>query len=265
MSPLAMWLTQVRWCARRAARPHTRSNGEPPASQAEATAPLAGAVARHGRSDRSESYCPLISGRWRSGTTWLKWGRFSWRGVREVAGFISAITVIAAACVWLAQQWPETEDWRPVDNARLVSLRSIHLLKAVHETFGVPVERKFGPQHTAVEYFTRHNYWLQVIYDTQANSVLGWTVTVCGQDFSPMFAYGPGVRPVVRFWRSTLADIGDLVVLPTVHFLRPNTIHQTAQLVEFGSLPASVGLVGIVWGVAAVCSTDFPTAEEIVF
>src|SRR5690242_4271213 len=96
---------------------------------------------------------PLIRKRLPDHKSWLKWSRVSWRSTREVAGFISAVTIIFAACVWLARQWPDSRDWRKVENARLDTLRSTHLMDAIHEKFGLPVNRRFGPENTAVEYF----------------------------------------------------------------------------------------------------------------
>lgn len=194
---------------------------------------------------------------------WLRWLGISWRGLRELAGFISALTVIAAAVVWLTQQWRHHQDWRPVENAHVASLRSTRLLAAVHETFGVPVARRVGPQHVAAEYFHRHDYWLQILYDSRADGVLGWTLTACNDDFRPSFSYAGATGPI-QLWRSTIADVGGLVLFASVRFWRAHTIHQPNQLIEFGRLPGVLNFVGVVGGLADICSSEFRLAADLI-
>jgi hypothetical protein len=193
---------------------------------------------------------------------WLRWFRFSWQAFRELASFISAITVLTAAGVWLVQQWRERQDWRPAEISQLQALRSTRLMPKVRSLFGIPSDRHPAPQQIAAEFFHRHNYWLEVMYDTRTANVLGWVVTTCNDDFRPRFAIGSNE---IELWSATLRDVSNQgVLMPQARFWRADTIHQPNQLLEFGRLPGVFNFVGVVWGMTDVCGSAFPQPATVV-
>lgn len=132
----------------------------------------------------------------------------------------------------------------------------------VRAEFGAPWDRHHGPQNVAAEFFHRHNYWLQITYDSRTNSVLAWAVTTCNDSFQPRFSLAD--EPI-QFGRSTLHDVEDEGILDAVaRFWRADTIHQPNQLIEFGHLPGTFSFVGLVWGVADVCGFDFPQSANAI-
>jgi hypothetical protein len=181
--------------------------------------------------------------------------------VRELTAFISSVTVLAAAVVWLSQQIEERQDWRPAEYAKIANLRSMQLITKVRAEFGIPTAREPGPGGFVEEFFHRRTYWLDVIYESATGSVLSWVVTACGRDFTPEFDVAGDKR---RLWETRMATVERGVLFPEARFWRAQTIHQPNELLEFGRLPGSLNFVGLVWGVADVCGAEFPAAADVV-
>jgi hypothetical protein len=189
--------------------------------------------------------------------------RISWTALREITAFITSITVLAAAVVWISQQWHSRQDWRPAEYALLANLRSTQLSAKIHAEFGQPSAREADARGIVAEYFHRHDYWLQVFYSRDTGSVRGWTVTACGTDFRPTFTLG-GDR--FTLWKSHMTTLTTELLPPgdRANLWRADTIHQPNRLLEYGNADGELGFIGLAFGVADVCGPKFPRAGQIV-
>jgi hypothetical protein len=195
---------------------------------------------------------------------WLRGARISWRAFKELASLVSSISILAVAVVWLTQQWHSHQDWRPSEYAKVDNLRSTRLIAKVRSDFGEPAARRSGPQGINVEYFHRHDYWVQVFYARASGSVLGWTITACKDDFRPKFTF-PLTGNEYTLWRTKLNALPALPKTEYADFWRQITLHQPNKLIEAGEGPGTFGFVNLVFGVADVCGPAFPEAAKIIY